>query len=201
MSASQPTQHINRLRPYLTQAANASRHVTAPADAGRGSRRAAPAIRKASAADFPAMLAIFRKVLATGDTYVLSAATTDAEAFDYWFGTGIPSYVAEDRGRLVGMYRFIPNQKDRGCHVANASFMVDPDARSRGIGWALGLHCLAEARRAGFLAMQFNMVVSTNTRAVALWKKLGFTIVGRLPKAYRHEQFGLVDAYVMYRFL
>jgi ribosomal protein S18 acetylase RimI-like enzyme len=79
--------------------------------------------------------------------------------------------------------------------------MVDPDARSRGIGWTLGSHCLAEARQAGFLAMQFNMVVSTNTRAVALWEKLGFNIVGRLPKAYRHQQLGLVDAYVMYRSL
>jgi ribosomal protein S18 acetylase RimI-like enzyme len=99
------------------------------------------------------------------------------------------------------MYRFIPNQKGCGCHVANASFMVAPEARSRGVGWALGLHCLAEARRAGYLAMQFNMVVSTNTRAVSLWQKLGFTIVGRLPKAFRHQQLGLVDTYVMYRFL
>ena len=53
----------------------------------------------------------------------------------------------------------------------------------------------------GFLAMQFNLVVSTNERAVRLWKKLGFQIVGTLPKAFNHAQCGLVDAYVMYRFL
>jgi hypothetical protein len=69
---------------------------------------ASPTIRKAAIADFPAMLAIFRKVLATGDTYVLSAATTDSDAYDYWFGKGIPSYVAKDGSRIVGMYRFIP---------------------------------------------------------------------------------------------
>jgi ribosomal protein S18 acetylase RimI-like enzyme len=43
--------------------------------------------------------------------------------------------------------------------------------------------------------------VSTNTSAVALWQSLGFQIVGTLPKAFQHQQLGLVDAYVMYRFL
>jgi RimJ/RimL family protein N-acetyltransferase len=36
--------------------------------------------------------------------------------------------------------------------------------------------------------MQFNFVVSTNTAAVALWQKLGFAIVGTLPKAFRHQR-------------
>ncbi|WP_245156917.1 hypothetical protein [Lysobacter arenosi] len=49
--------------------------------------------------------------------------------------------------------------------------------------------------------MQFNYVVSTNVPAVELYKKLGFAIVGTLPKAFRHQQLGLVDAYVMFRYL
>jgi len=109
--------------------------------------------------------------------------------------------VAEDEGRVVAMYKLVPNRRDRGSPVANASFMVDPDHAGRGVGKAIGLHCLREARRAGFLAMQFNFVVSTNTRAVALWQKLGFEIVGRVPNAFRHSERGLVDVYVMYRSL
>jgi len=62
-------------------------------------------------------------------------------------------------------------------------------------------HSLEEARRLGFHAMQFNIVVSTNDAAVALWKKCGFSIVGTLLRAYRHRELGLVDAYVMHRFL
>ena len=58
-----------------------------------------------------------------------------------------------------------------------------------------------EARSQGYLAMQFNYVVSTNTAAVMLWKKLGFSIVGTLPKAFRHKRLGHVDAYVMYQLL
>jgi ribosomal protein S18 acetylase RimI-like enzyme len=70
-----------------------------------------------------------------------------------------------------------------------------------GVGRLLGEHCLEEARRQGYLAMQFNYVVSTNTAAVMLWKKLGFSIVGTLPKAFRHKRLGYVDAYVMYQLL
>jgi len=78
---------------------------------------------------------------------------------------------------------------------------VAPSAQGRGIGRRMGEHCLAEARRLGFRAMQFNFVVSTNHSAVALWRKLGFTIVGTLPAVFDHQEQGLVDAYVMYRSL
>jgi L-amino acid N-acyltransferase YncA len=158
-------------------------------------------IRPATAADFPAVLRIFRTVVATGDTYVHLGATSAAEAYQYWFREAAATYVAEQDGQVVGMYRIIENQHGRGSHVANASFMVDPAARGQGVGLNLGRHCLRMAKQQGFLAMQFNMVVSTNTRAVALWKKLGFAVVGTLPRAFRHARLGLVDAYVMYRSL
>ncbi|MNT27840.1 Mycothiol acetyltransferase [compost metagenome] len=103
--------------------------------------------------------------------------------------------------RLLGMYKLVANQPGHGSHVANASFMVDPAAQGVGVGRLLGVHCMEEARRAGYLAMQFNFVVSTNLAAVTLWKKLGFTVVATLPLAYRHAQLGYVDAYVMYQLL
>ena len=107
--------------------------------------------------------------------------------------------VAEDEARVVGMYKLVPNQPGLGSHVANASFMVAPGSSGKGAGRQMGLHCLDEARRRGFRAMQFNFVVSTNARAVALWQSLGFAIVGTLPGAFRHRDLGYVDAYVMYR--
>jgi ribosomal protein S18 acetylase RimI-like enzyme len=79
--------------------------------------------------------------------------------------------------------------------------MVSPGARGLGVGRKMGEHALSEARRLGFLAMQFNFVVSTNERAVRLWQQLGFEIVGTLPGAFRHPEQGLVDAYVMFRSL
>jgi ribosomal protein S18 acetylase RimI-like enzyme len=62
-------------------------------------------------------------------------------------------------------------------------------------------HCIAEAARLGFRAMQFNFVVSTNRSAIALWESLGFVIVGTLPLAFRHRDHGFVDVYVMFRSL
>ena len=47
--------------------------------------------------------------------------------------------------------------------------------------------------------MQFNLVVSTNIRAVRLWQELGFAISGTLPGAFAHPHQGDVDAFVMYR--
>jgi ribosomal protein S18 acetylase RimI-like enzyme len=77
--------------------------------------------------------------------------------------------------------------------------MVAPDAQGQGIGRVMGEHCLSEARRLGFRAMQFNFVVSTNASAINLWQQLGFKIVGTLPGAFRHPEAGYVDVYVMFR--
>jgi L-amino acid N-acyltransferase YncA len=158
-------------------------------------------IRRATETDFIAIWPIFHAVVASGTSYVFAPDTNRQGAFDYWFSAGAHTYVAQEAGQIVGMYKLTANQRDLGSHVANASFMVDPNRGGHGVGKAMGLHCLSEARRAGFAAMQFNFVVSTNDAAVALWKKLGFEIVGTLPKAFAHQQLGLVDAYVMYRFL
>jgi len=158
-------------------------------------------IRPAKSGDADAMWEIFRRVVQPGDTYLFAPGTPREVADDYFLGPGVRSWVVEDGDAIVGMYKLIPNHRDLGSHVANASFMVDPRTQGRGIGRAMGEHCLAEARDAGFLAMQFNFVVSTNTRAVALWRTLGFEIVGTLPRAFNHQSLGLVDAYVMYRAL
>ncbi|TMO95986.1 GNAT family N-acetyltransferase, partial [Pseudoalteromonas sp. S3178] len=62
-------------------------------------------------------------------------------------------------------------------------------------------HSQQQALALGFEAMQFNSVVSTNELSIKLWQKLGFTIVGTIPKAYKHPRLGLVDSYVMYKWL
>ena len=159
------------------------------------------AIDPAAPDDFAAMWPIFEAVVAAGDTYALPPQTPREQARRYWFGDGIRSFVARSEGRVVGMYKLVANQPGPGSHVANASFMVDPAARGQGVGRAMGEDCLRRAKDAGFLALQFNFVVSTNEPAVALWEALGFAIVGTLPRAFRHPTRGFVDAYVMYRWL
>ena len=158
-------------------------------------------IRRAERTDAAAIWKIFQAVIATGDTYSFTTDTSEVEAVAYFLGRGITSFVAEADGSVVGVYKLMPNHTGRGSHVSNASFMIDPLAQGKGVGRALGEHCLDEARRQGYAAMQFNFVVSTNAAAVSLWKTLGFTIVGTLPQAFDHASLGKVDAYVMHRFL
>ena len=156
-------------------------------------------IRPATPDDADAIWDIFQKVIAGRDTYTFLPDTPRDEAVGYWLSANAVARVAELEGRVVGMYKLIENNHGLGAHVANAAFMVDPSASGRGIGYAMGADCLREARGQGYEAMQFNFVVSTNTRASELWQRLGFRVVGTLPRAFRHGTLGLVDALVMYR--
>ena len=63
----------------------------------------------------------------------------------------------------------------------------------------MGEFSLEEAKQLGYKAMQFNLVVKTNTTAVALWKKIGFDIIAEIPEAFQHKDLGYVNAYIMYR--
>lgn len=123
----------------------------------------------------------------------------EADALAYWMAPGREVFVAEADGRVVGTYFLRANQLGGGDHVANCAYVTDVALRGRGIARRLGEHSLEEARRCGFLAMQFNFVVSSNEAAVHLWQSLGFEIVGRLPGAFRHPRLGLVDALIMSR--
>jgi L-amino acid N-acyltransferase YncA len=157
-----------------------------------------PEIRPATGADFAEIWRIFRAVVEPGDAFTFDSDTTPDQARAFWMAPGSSTFVALLDGRIRGAYLIRPNQPGLGAHVANASYMVDPEARGQGLGEAMGRHSLAEARTHGYRSMQFNIVVSTNEAAVRLWKRLGFAIVGTLPGAFHHRTLGYVDAYVMY---
>lgn len=158
-------------------------------------------IRPADEADWAAIHAIIAPVLAAGETYAIDTNLEEAGLKAYWLMPAHEVFVAELEGQIVGTYYLMANQAGGGAHVANCGYMTAPEARGKGVAKAMCLHSLDRARERGFRAMQFNHVVSTNTGAVALWQKLGFTIVGTLPKAFRHPALGYVDSYVMFRAL
>lgn len=158
-------------------------------------------VREAGEADHDAVWAMLEPVFRAGDTYTVDPDITREAALAYWFGPERRVFVCEDGGDLLGTYYIVRNQKGGGSHVCNCGYVTAEAARGRGVARAMLAHSLEEAPKLGFRAMQYNFVVSTNTRAVETWKRAGFEVVGRLPSAFRHPREGYVDALVMYRSL
>ena len=158
-------------------------------------------IRPARPDDAAAIAGIILPVIRAGETYALDPAMPEADALAYWLGADRETFVAEADGEILGTYYIRANQAGGGAHVANCGYMTAVAATGRGVAQAMCLHSLAHAKARGFRAMQFNFVVSTNERAVRLWQRLGFVVVGRLPGAFRHPALGDVDALVMFRAL
>ncbi|TXI89821.1 MAG: GNAT family N-acetyltransferase, partial [Burkholderiaceae bacterium] len=132
-------------------------------------------------------------------TYTYPRDTTKEQAYQYWMKVPQTTLVAEDDGVILGTYYIKPNQLGGGAHVCNCGYMVSPQARGRGLASAMCEHSQQLARELGFRAMQFNFVVASNTTAVALWAKLGFETLARLPEAFLHPSLGYVDALVMHK--
>ncbi|MGX0877422.1 ribosomal protein S18 acetylase RimI-like enzyme [Roseovarius sp. MBR-154] len=158
-------------------------------------------IRYAREGDFTALWPILRSVIKAGETYTIEPGLTREAVREMWMQTPRATYVAEIAGEVLGTYYLKTNQPGGGAHVCNAGFMVAEAARGQGMARAMCRHAQDEARAMGYLAMQFNFVVETNTGAIALWEDLGFETVGRLPRAFRHPVAGLVDARIMYKWL
>lgn len=158
-------------------------------------------IRPATSADDDAIWRIIEPVIRAGETYALPRDWSRGEALAFWRAPDHEVYVAEDDGAIVGTYYLHANQRGGGAHVANCGYVTAAEAGGRGVARAMCLHSLDVARARGFRAMQFNLVVATNERAIRLWERCGFAVVGRLPGAFQHPRQGYVDALVMYRTL
>lgn len=156
-------------------------------------------IRKAISGDEDALWAILEPVIRAGDTYDFPRQTTRDDALRAWLAPDNVCYVAQDGEELVGTYVLHPNRKGGGAHVANCGYMTAGHAHGRGVGSAMCAHSLEEARAAGYRAMQFNFVLASNRRAVELWQRMGFQIVGRVPEAFLHPVDGYIDALVMHQ--
>ncbi|MBV8938355.1 MAG: GNAT family N-acetyltransferase [Alphaproteobacteria bacterium] len=160
-------------------------------------------IRTATSGDFPAIYTLFQQTLHEGSTYSYTPEEmTRARSRRYWLtAPETHCFVMLDNGQFAGVCAIRPNRTGRARHVANASFIVHPEHRGRGVGRAMGLHVLEKAKQLSYAAIQFNFVVSANGAAVRLWQSLGFEIVGTLPKGFDHATLGRVDVYIMHRFL
>jgi ribosomal protein S18 acetylase RimI-like enzyme len=156
-------------------------------------------IRNATPEDSDQIWEIIREVISKGDTYTFDPNTSKETMLNYWYGADRYTYVAIDKTKIVGTFMIRDNQPGLGSHIANGSYMVSEAAAGKGIGKKMGEFSFAEAKRFGYTAMQFNIVIKSNRRAVNLWQNLRFKIIGEIPDAFNHKENGMTSAYIMYR--
>ncbi|MGK5630427.1 N-acetyltransferase family protein [Streptomyces sp. URMC 123] len=158
-------------------------------------------IREATAEDWAAIWRFQEGIVRAGETYTYPRDITEERARGMWLlePPGRTVVAVDGDGTVLGTAKMNPNHMGPASHIASASFMVAPEHGGRGVGRALGEHVLDWARAEGYRAMQFNAVVETNTRAVALWRSLGFEVIGTLPEGFHHPEKGYVGLHIMHR--
>jgi ribosomal protein S18 acetylase RimI-like enzyme len=158
-------------------------------------------IREMTKTDFEFFWPTFSAVIQAQQTYAFDPDMTFEQAYDLWCKTPIKAFAYVDNDVVLGTYYIKANAMGPSSHICNCGYMVSSEARGKGIAGLMCEHSQKTAIALGFEAMQFNSVVSTNDVAVRLWQKLGFGVVGTIPNAYKHASLGLVDCYVMYKWL
>ena len=158
-------------------------------------------IRPAHAAEWPQMWRLIEPAMREGETLALPRDGDEAVARAYWSSAEKTNFLALDSDRVLGSSYIRANQQGGGAHVANCGYITAPEARGRGVARALCAHSIDWCRAAGFRAIQFNFVVSSNEPAVHLWQSFGFDVLARLPMAFDHPRLGYVDALVMWKSL
>ncbi|MBS0634257.1 MAG: GNAT family N-acetyltransferase [Verrucomicrobia bacterium] len=150
--------------------------------------------------DEQALYTLFREV-AGKDGYFPNESDSFDEFHKQFFAANSEVFIcrSDATGEVVAGFYIKPNFSGRGSHIANAAYMVAKSHRGKGLGTNLVLASLTLAKNHGFRAMQYNMVLSDNTRALNLYKKLGFSIIGSIPEAIRNSDGSYQDGYILHK--
>jgi ribosomal protein S18 acetylase RimI-like enzyme len=165
----------------------------------RRERDAEFSLRPAGRADDPVVWEMLKPVFREGQTYAIDPGISRADALEYWFGGKDGVWLLLDRDGPVGTFYLRPNAAGGGSHICNCGFVTAGEAQGRGIARRMLAEAERLAREKDYRAMQFNFVIESNARAVDLWSRAGFAIIGRIPDGYRQPGIGYVDALIMHK--
>ena len=158
-------------------------------------------ITPATSADEERIWALLQPVFSAGDTYAVDPLIDREAAIAYWMEADKTAFILRIEGQAVGTYYIRPNHPGGGAHICNCGFITAPSARGKGVARRMLDHALIEAKQQGYRAMQFNFVLASNQRALAIWQRNGFATIGRIPQAFLHPKQGYVDALILHRSL
>lgn len=149
-------------------------------------------IREFKKSDLGQILEIWNDIVEQGDVFSQDSLLTLAEAQEY-FKDQTFTGVAVQGDEVLGVYILHPNNIGRCNHLANTSYVVKKNTKGRGIGKKIVKHSMVIAKREGFRILQFNAVTVTNTKALELYRNLGFTQLGVIPGGFRDRENNYID--------
>ncbi len=141
-------------------------------------------IREHTQADLEQMIPIWNEIVEEGIAFPQEECL-NMESGKAFFASQSYAGVADDDGKIVGLYILHPNNVGRCGHICNASYAVSSAVRGQHIGEKLVLDCLEKAKELGFRVLQFNAVVESNIHARHLYERLGFIQLGTIPGGFR----------------
>ena len=141
-------------------------------------------VREYSNNDMKEIIRIWNEVVEEGIAFP-QEDTLDIESGADFFTSQSYTGVAEEDGKIYGLYILHPNNIGRCGHICNASYAVSSDARGKHIGEQLVMDCLQKGKELGFRILQFNAVVENNIHARHLYERLGFKQLGTIPGGFR----------------
>lgn len=158
-------------------------------------------VEKYTDADLPALREIWNEVVREGVAFPQLDELTEEGAREFFAAQDYTAVARDEDGRVLGLYILHPNNVGRCGHQANASYAVASAARGKRVGEALVSHSLATGAKLGYRLLIFNAVVASNTRAIALYEKLGFVRIGRVPGGFHLKDGSWSDTILFYHTL
>ena len=158
-------------------------------------------IRALEAQDLSAAVAIWNQVVDDGVAFPQLEPLTEESGRQFFAEQSFTGAAVGEDGAVLGLYILHPNNVGRCGHICNASYAVHTNARGQHVGEALVRHCLQKGRELGFRILQFNAVVASNTPALRLYEKLGFTRLGTIPGGFLMKDGGYEDIVLHYHLL
>ena len=162
-------------------------------------------IRKYAEANLPRLTELWNEIVEGGISFPQEEPLSAEEAKTFFAAQTVTACAFEQKAdgteNMVGFYILHPNNVGRCSQISNASYGVTKDCRGKGIGRILVQNCMDEAKKNGFLGLQFNAVVSTNFGAIALYSSLGMSILGTVKNGFRLPSGEYTDTYIFFKSL
>jgi RimJ/RimL family protein N-acetyltransferase len=163
-------------------------------------------IRPVRVEDVEAVLSIQREVVGEKDYFIAVSEEFNktTEEHHEWIQKIIEHeretmFVAEIEGKVVGWSVFKSQERKRMHHTGSFAIMLQKDCRNKGIGKLLIYELLHWAEEHPIIEKVSLGTFSTNTRAIELYKKLGFVEEGRKVKEFKFSENEYVDDVLMYK--